>query len=139
MEPELIKSEIEELIFNWIAWVSTRRFLVPPLPLGILAALTTPPSGKQPPNAKNDPMCSAFNLVVTEAHKNKPEYLLPFLYVYAKQLRPQPIKSLAHDLGIDADTVYQRAHAVAPQYLSQTKKLAELSAQINKEVEGYVD
>lgn len=131
-----LKTEIEELICNWLYWLNTRRFYAPPLPPNILALLSSEHSGKEPPNAPNDALCAAFNLVIQGAPDAE---RLPFLYVYLKQHRPQPIKAVAYDLGIDADTVYQRAHKAAPKFLSEAKKLAEMSAQIHREVDGYVD
>jgi DNA-directed RNA polymerase specialized sigma24 family protein len=133
----LIKSEIEELLYNWLYWLGTRRFYAPPLPPNILAMLQQEHGrNKEPPDARNDALAAAFNLVISEAPD---DYRLPFLYVYLRQLRPKPIKALAYDLNINQDTVYWRAHHVAPKYLSQTKSLAILNSQIQKEVEGYVD
>jgi hypothetical protein len=132
-----LKTEIEELLYNWIYWLMTRRFYAPPLPPNILALLQVDrrPS-KEPPNARNDALCVAFNLIITQAADGD---RLPFLYVYLPKHRPQPIKGLAFDLGIDRDTVYERAYAVAPKYLRQAKELAELNAQMQREVEEHID
>lgn len=131
-------SELETLIDNWIEWLRTRRFYVPPLPQNILTVLAEQNSkvSRPPPSADNDALCAAFNLVITMAPDAE---RLPFLYVYVKRLRPQPLKSLGRDLGIDRDTVYQRAHAAAPKYLSQAKSLRELNSKMQKEVDGFVD
>jgi DNA-directed RNA polymerase specialized sigma24 family protein len=130
------KTEIDELLQSWVQWLRTRKFYAPPLPQNILEILKGSNSGKEPPNADNDALCAAFNLVIEGAPDGE---RLPFLYVYLKQYRPNPIKTLAHDLGIDADTVYQRAHKVAPEYLSKAKLLAEMSAKIHREVDGFID
>lgn len=135
MEDSAVKSEIDELLHNWIEWIRTRRFYAPPMPPSILALLAKQSSG-EPPNAANDALCAAFNLVLQGAPESE---RLPFLYVYLKQYRPGPIKELAYALGIDADTVYWRAHKAAPVYLAQAKQLAEMSAMIHREVDGFID
>jgi hypothetical protein len=136
MDDSQIKSEIEEMISNWLYWMATRRFYPPGMPPNILAVLSMPHHGKEPPNARNDALCAAFNLVITNSPNDE---RLPFLYVYLKQHRPGPIKELAYDLGIDSDTVYQRAHKAANVFLAKAKELAIMNAQIQREVEDYVD
>lgn len=132
-----IRNDIEELLHNWIKWLSTRRFYTKTLSPNILAMLQVdrrPSRGE--PDGRNDPLCAAFNLIISEAQDSE---RLPFLYVYLKAHRPRPIKALAFDLGIDSDTVYQRAHHAAPKYLSQAYKLQELHAKMQKEIEDYID
>ncbi len=131
-------TEIENLIDAWIDWSITRRFYAPPLPKNILAKLAEQNSAvsREPPSANNDALCAAFNMIISIAPDAE---RLPFLYVYVKRLRPKPIKCLAADMGIDRDTVYLRAHAAAPKYLSQAKALADLNAKMQKEVEDFVD
>jgi hypothetical protein len=140
MDDSRIKDELSELISNWVYWLSTRRFYAPALPLNILAILQKDdrPS-REPPNAFNDAMCAAFNLIIEGAIQKDPQHALPFLYVYLKDYRPGPVKELAYALKIDADTVYFRAHKVAPVYLDKAKELAEMSAKIHREVDGFVD
>lgn len=131
-------NELEKVIDDWIEWLRTRRFYAPPLPQNILAMLAEKNSKvtREPPNANNDALCAAFNLVISTAPD---EERLPFMYVYVKRLRPQPVKCLASNLGIDRDTVYQRAHVAAPKYLSQAKALADLNSKLQKEVEDFID
>lgn len=130
------KSEIDDLLQSWLSWLNTRRFYAPKLPPNILAILSSQPSGKEPPNADNDALCAAFNLVISGAPDDD---RLPFLYVYLKAYRPGPIKELAYDLGIDSDTVYHRAHKVAPEYLKKAKDMAIMNAMIQREVDGFID
>lgn len=131
-------TELESLIEAYIEWLRTRRFYAPPIPQNMLAMLAERNSKiqREPPNANNDAMCAAFNLVISSAPDAE---RLPFLYVYFKRIRPKPLKCLAADMGIDRDTVYQRAHAAAPKYLSQSKALADLNSKLQKEVEDFVD
>lgn len=72
------------------------------------------------------------------AYDVEPEYVRPFLYVYLKQYRPDPIKALAFELGIDGDTVYQRAHSVATKYYNQAQDLHDMNAKMQKEAEGFI-
>jgi DNA-directed RNA polymerase specialized sigma24 family protein len=133
----VFKSEIEELVQLWIVWLMTRRFYAPPLPPNILQILQADKRvSREPPDAKNSALCAAFNLVIQEA---KPDERLPFLYVFLKAYRPAPIKVLANELGIDRDTVYQRAHSAAEKFLRQSKALAEMNAQVSREIEDYLD
>jgi len=136
MDDNVFKSEIDELLQSWLVWLATRRYYAPKLPPNILAILSMPHGGKEPPNAANDALCAAFNLVISGSPDSE---RLPFLYVYLKQRRPGPIKELAYQLNIDSDTVYHRAHKVAPMYLKQAKDLAIMNAMIHREVDGFVD
>ena len=136
--------DIEELLLNWLYWTMTRSFYAAPAPKNILARL----GGRSPdeisttglpPDAKNDALCNAFNLVMQSAHDIEPEKQIPFLYVYMKSYRPKPIKTLAYELGISSDTIYTRAHQVAPKYYNQAIQLCDLSAKLNREVAGFED
>lgn len=128
---------MQEILHDWAHWIATRRFYAPYMPMNILARLQGGSGLGREPNARNIPICAAWNLVMQQAHNAEPEHLLPFLYVYMKSYRPTPIKTLAFYLGIDGDTVYQRAHAAAPKYLRQARDLEELSAKMQKEVAGH--
>ena len=134
---ENIRSEIQELAHNWVNWINTRRFYCPPIPQNMLARMQVDrrPS-KEPPNARNDALCSAFNTVMVGAD---PQYRLPFLYVYLKQYRPFPVKSLAAELGVDSDTIYYRAHFVAPRYFNQALKIARDMEILLNEPELVID
>jgi hypothetical protein len=134
-----IYSELEEVIHNWISWLRTRKYYGAPVPQNILAQMQLDRRFREPHDHANDPMSASWNLVMSSSHALEPENFLPFLYVYLKEHRPAPVKALAYELGIDTDTVYQRAHNAAPRYLSQAKKLLELNSKLQKEVAGYVD
>ena len=131
------RSDIEELLYNWLSWIQTRRFYAPPVPPNMLMLMQVDRRGlKEPPNARNDALSAAFNMVLQGADVG---YRLPFLYVYLKQYRPTPIKTLAYELGIDADTVYQRAHVAAERYYNEAMKMVEIRAKFNKEVDDNTD
>lgn len=137
VDNSVFKSEVEEVVMMWIGWLMTRRFYAPPVPPNILQLMQIDRrKSKEPPNARNDPLCAAFNLVIQQAD---PLERLPFLYVFLKDYRPAPIKVLADELGIDTDTVYQRAHKAGAKFLAQAKQLAELHSQLRREIEDYVD
>ena len=131
------RSHIEELLYNWVYWIQTRRFYAPPLPPNMLMLMQVDrrPSS-EPPNARNNALCAAFNAVIMGAEEG---HRLPFLYVYLKQYRPEPVKTLAHKLGIDTDTVYQRAHNAAERYYTQALRLAEMNAEMLKEKDECTD
>lgn len=131
------RSDIDELLYNWLAWIQTRRFYAPPVPPNMLMLMqVNRQAGKEPPNARNDAMSAAFNIVLQGAEVG---YRLPFLYVYLKQYRPVPIKTLAYELGIDTDTVYQRAHIAAERYYNQAIKLADMNSKLSKGVDDNTD
>jgi hypothetical protein len=132
-------SEIEEVLYNWVSWLRTRKYYGCALPMNMLAQMQMDRRVLEPHDHKNDAMSASWNLVMSSAHNLEPENLLPFLYVYLREYRPAPVKAVAYELGIDRDTVYQRAHTVAPRYLYQAKKLHEINRKMQKEVAGYVD
>jgi hypothetical protein len=135
--PGLKRGDIDELLYNWVYWLQTRRFYAPPVPPNMLMLMQVDRRGlKEPPNARNDAISAAFNIVLQGADVG---YRLPFLYVYLKQFRPEPIKTLAFNLGIDRDTVYQRAHIAAENYYNQALKLADMNSKFSKEVDDNAD
>lgn len=135
--PGLKRGDIDELLYNWLYWIQTRRFYAPPVPPNMLMLMqVNRQAGREPPNARNDALSAAFNIVLQGADVG---YRLPFLYVYLKQYRPAPIKTLAYELGIDADTVYQRAHAAAERYYNEALKMADIRAKFSKEVDDNAD
>lgn len=131
------KTVIHELLDRWQSWLFTRRFYAPPLPKNILDLMQNNTKvSKGEPNGRNDALCAAFNLVMTNAPDHE---RLPFVYVYLKEYRPSPIKTLAHEMGIDRDTVYQRAHESAIKFYNKAKELEKLHGQLQKEIDDYVD
>jgi len=130
-------SELQELLYEWVKWLSTRKYYAQALPISVLASLQierNPSHGE--PDAPNNALCCAFNMVISIADDLD---RLPFLYVYLKESRPKPIKTLAYELGIDSDTVYYRAHNAGAKFLYQAKKLQQLNASMRKEVKGYTE
>jgi len=127
---------INELVYDWVAWLRTRRFYAPPMPPNMLLLLMEGRASGEVPNARNHPLCAAFNLVINEAEAAE---RLPFLYVYLPEYRPKPVKSLAAELGIDRDTIYQRARTAAVKFYAQARRLEEMHTMIRREVEDYVD
>lgn len=121
--------KVKQLVHDWVSWLYTRRFYAAPVPQNILVRMMEEHQLKgEPPNARNDALCSAFNKVMILAHATEPEYSIPFMYVYLKQFRPRKISALAIDLNIDSDTVYQRAHAAATRYYRQAENHVRLSS-----------
>ena len=136
MTKNIDREAIRDLALTWVAWTLTRRFFAPPIPINMLAKMQQDQSRSgEPPDAKLIPLCSAFNLVMQSA---APDERLPFLYVYLKEYRPKPIKTLAHDLGIDSDTVYWRAHDAAIKYFNMAHLIAEAHSKIVREVEDFI-
>lgn len=133
---------LRDLLHNWVNWLYTRKFYAAPVPMNILVRMmeqNTPKSG-EPPNARNDPLCSAWNLVIKGAQDTDDKAIfLPFMFVYFKEYRPYKISALALELGIDNDTVYQRAHSAAVRYYNQALQLQALHSQLQAEVEGYAE
>ena len=130
-------SELQELLYNWVKWLSTRKYYAKALPLSVLASLQierSPSLGE--PDADNNALCCAFNMVISIADDID---RLPFLYVYLKESRPKPIKTLAFDLGVDRDTIYYRAHNAGAKFLYQAKKLQQLNASMRNEIKGYAE
>jgi len=122
-------TQLRELLNDWIAWLYTRRFYAAPVPRNILVRMMEEHAFKtgEPPNAKNSALCSAFNKVLILAHAREPEYLIPFMYVYLKQYRPQKIQALAITMELNTDTIYQRAGVAAIRYLNQAETHVRLS------------
>jgi hypothetical protein len=146
---EIAKSQIEELIKNHLAWYYTRRFYAPPTPPNIFARLQVDRRrSKEPPNARNDPMCHAYNLVIEDASvlAGERDNFKAYFFVYYKDYRINPqtgkptlIKTVADELGIAESSVYDRAHAAALRYYSETQKLVERFSRLKKEESMIVD
>lgn len=144
---QIKKSDIEELIKNHLAWLYTRKFYAPPTPINILARLQIDRRrSKEPPNARNDPMCAAYNLVMEDAAVNDQARFKAYFFVYYKDYRLNPqtgkpvlLKTIANDLGIQECSVYDRAQVAAIKYYNMAIKLADLNSKMQKEVSGIVD
>lgn len=129
------KEEIQELVYNWINWLFTRSFYGTPLPEELPKNIKEHYiSTGEPPNARNDPLCSAFNLIMNDAIQNDTSNLVFFLYVYAKNYRIVPIKTYAFDINLATDTVYQRADKLAMRYYRRAQELERMSDMIQREV-----
>ena len=136
----IAQDEIKELIKKHLAWFYTRRFYAPPPKNNILARLQVDRrKSNEPPNAANDPLVAAYNLVIEEAEKSDYESFAAYFYVYYKAYRPVPIKVLADELGIEPCSVYDRAHVAAIKYYNNTLSLMRLNAMLQREVEGCYD
>jgi hypothetical protein len=136
---KVIYSELEEVLHNWVSWMRTRKYYAAPVPHNMLAGMMMDRAYREPHDHKNDAMSSAWNMVMSSSKELEPESYYPFLYVYLKEHRPAPVKALAYELGIDADTVYQRAHNAAPRYLRQAKHLHALNAKMVKDFNADYD
>lgn len=131
-----IRSDLEELLKTWQSWLYTRNFYCAAMPKNILAQLMKEQNRRsgEPPNARNDALCAAWNMVMQNAHDVEPHMSIPFLWVYMKHYRPSPIKVLAADYGVNVDTIYWRAHSVAEKYYNKALELHKLNAQMQAEV-----
>lgn len=134
-----VKQELQELLYNWISWLFTRSFYGVALPENLMKNIKDNHlSTGEPPNAKNDALCCAFNLIITDALENDPDNALCFLYTYLKNYRPEPVKTLAARLGINSDTVYVRAEKWGTIYYNKAVEWQKLSAMIHREVGSAV-
>lgn len=144
---QIRKSDIEELIKNHLNWLHTRKFYAPPTPMNILARLQIDRRrSKEPPNAANDPMCAAYNLVIEDAELNDKARFKAYFFVYYKDFRINPqtgkptlLKTIADELNIEPCTVYDRAQVAAMRYYNAAQKLAELHSMLQREVEDIID
>ena len=136
---ENVKQEIQELLFNWLSWLHTRSFYGVALPDNLMKNIKDNHlSTGQTPNARNDALCCAFNLIITDALDNDHDNALCFLYTYLKNYRPEPIKCLAFRLGISSDTVYVKADKAATKYYNKSLEWQRLNAMIQREVKGDI-
>lgn len=139
---EIKIQKLNELLHMWVAWLFTRRFYAAPVPQNILARMMEQNTkiAKEPPNARNDALCCAWNLVIQDAKENEDSAtFLPFMFVYFKAYRPYKISALAIELGIDSDTVYQRAHSAAIRYYNKALQLEVLHGQMQREIADLID
>jgi hypothetical protein len=126
-------TELRELVHDWVSWLYTRRFYAPYVPQNILVRMIEEHTFKtgEPPNARNSPLCSVFNKVLKLAAAEEPEHLIPFMYVYFPEYRPMKIQALAITMGINSDTVYERAHKAGQKYLRRAKYHLAISSDVD--------
>jgi len=144
---EYNKKDMQDLIKRHLDWLYTRRFYAPPQQVNILARLQVDRRrSTEPPDARNDSMCAAYNLIIEDAAKCDTAYFKAFFFVYYKDFRIDPqtgkptlLKTLADELGIDASSVYDRAKIAATYYYNLTIKLNDLNAKLQREVEEFID
>ena len=131
------KQELQELLFNWISWLFTRSFYGTALPENLMKNIKDSHlSTGEAPNARNDALCCAFNLIISDALENDRDNALCFLYAYLKNYRPEPIKTLAARLGINSDTVYFRADKWGTIYYNKALQWQRLNSMIQREVKA---
>lgn len=144
---EILKSDVQELIQNHLNWLFTRRFYAPPQQVNILARLQIDRRrSKEPPNARNDALCAAYNLVMEDAAISDRGHFEPYFYVYYKDFRydhklgrETQLKDVAMNNGIENASVYDRAHVAASKYYNLALKLADLHSKLAREVEDFID
>lgn len=144
---EFHKQDMQQLINNHLDWLYTRRFYAPPAQVNILARLQIDRRrSKEPPNARNDSMCAAYNLVVEDAALNDKALFKAYFFVYYKDFRINPqtgkptlLKTIADELGIEPCSVYDRAHVAAAKYYNTTIMLNDLHGKLQREVEDFID
>lgn len=122
-----------ELAHQWIKWLDTRRFYGTPEQKNILAILIGgDASTGNEPNADIQPQMVAFNLAVMDMPIDR---FVPFVAVYC-DYRPQPIKVMAHDMGICKTVFYANADKAASRAVSVTRQLVTLNLQMRREIEA---
>ena len=111
-----------ELAAQWVRWIDTRRFLAPPMPPSILAALIGGGRSSSEPDGPMSPEMQAFNTAVVAQER---ELLVPFVVIYAN-VKPKntPVKKIAYDLEISTATFYRNAHEAATKIVSMTRRLS---------------
>lgn len=96
----------QDLADEWVYWLHTKRFQAPPERKHILAILSMPDTGGEPPNARLSAEMAAFHVGVMSL----PDELgRAFVRVYCGWPN-EPIKALAGDDNIGRDAYYERAH-----------------------------
>jgi hypothetical protein len=111
-----------ELAANWVKWLDTRKFLAPPMPPSILAALIGGSRKGNEPDGVMDAEMQAFN---TACIAQEREMLVPFVVVYARvQPKNTPVKKIAYDLDISTATFYRNAHQAATKIVTMTRRLS---------------
>jgi hypothetical protein len=132
------QKNLNEYVYNlaqdWIRWMDERRFFGPPAQKNILARLQGGSSSGKEPDAELLPEIAAFHLSVMSLDIG---YFVPFVVVYCGY-KPQPIKVIAHELGIDRSTFYRRGEEAANELQRNTQRLAETHRMMRRELDGYV-
>lgn len=113
------KSErAQALADDWPYWLRNHRFFGPPQPKHILAMLSMPDTGGEPPDAKLSAEMAAFHLGVI----GLPDHLgRAFVRVYCGWPN-LPIKTLAAQDGICPSVYYDRAHKGANDALAGMRR-----------------
>lgn len=129
---------VYQMAQDWIYWLDTRRFLGEPPQKNILALMMQDKGDCKPKGEPDGPVSAeiaAFNMAVSCLELGR---FVPFIVVYC-DYKPQPIKTMAHDLGIGRDQFYERAHSAASEVHAVAMRLVRLNSQMRKEVDEYVD
>lgn len=103
----------QNLAYDWMKWLCTRRLFGPPPPKHILAILSMPDSSGEAPDAALSADMQAFHASVASL----PDSIgRAFIRVYCG-VPNTPIKTLAFEEGIERNAYYARAHQGASQAL----------------------
>jgi len=99
----------QELAYQWVRWLNSRRFLAPPIPPSMLALLGQDRGTGEEPDGPMASEMPAFNAGVMALISQKPDLAFPFLKVYCGVPRG-PVKTMAGNKGISPKTYYELAH-----------------------------
>lgn len=108
--------EAQQLAYDWVRWMNTRRFLAPNVPPSFLAMMDKQRASGGEPDGPMSPQMPAFNAAIMALFGQKPELAFPFLKVYCG-VPSGPVKTLAGNIGVSRDTYYDRAHTGAAEVI----------------------
>ena len=106
----------QNLAYDWLKWLSTRRFFGPPPQKHILALMQQQGLSGETLDAPLSIEMPAFHNAVNALPDNHGR---PFLKIYCGFPEGVPVKTLAYSEGIGLRTYYDRAEKAASDVLKQ--------------------
>lgn len=116
----------QELAYDWIRWLDSKRFMSPKLPPNFLTLLMEQSGGAGEPDGRMSKDMPAFNAAVMALIDHRPEMAFPFLKVYCGVPR-NPVKSLAGDKGVSPRFYYDQAHKGAAEVVRRMNLVLSLN------------
>lgn len=108
--------QAQQLAYDWVRWLNTRRFLAPQMPPSFLSLFLERMPSNGEPDGPMSPDMPAFNAAVMAMLTQKPDLAFPFLKVYCGVPRG-PVKTIAGNIGVSNFTYYDRAHKGAAEII----------------------
>jgi len=107
------------IINEWLEYCYHNDFKQSPLPPPMLQKIRNhfAKLPNKPLRRFHSPQCHAFEAVMKWAAKRHHDKFMCFLLVFLPEFRHIPIKTLAHDLKLNSDSVYLRANKAAEHYI----------------------